>query len=164
MSITNATNTYRSFNGVNQGFTAFPIPLPEYFYPSSDSGSNLEPPQIKFNKDRCRLQILMPLGNVTSSFSGAAQRYYVPPKTPTFIEGYLWVENGLRDAELKAAAEKAAAEKLALERAAAEKSALEKAAAERAAIKKTTITCVKGKTIKKVSAINPKCPSGYKRR
>jgi hypothetical protein len=27
--------------------------------------------------------------------------------------------------------------------------------------KKTTITCVKGKTTKKVTAINPKCPSGY---
>jgi len=29
--------------------------------------------------------------------------------------------------------------------------------------KKTTITCVKGKKIKKVAAINPKCPVGYKR-
>ena len=28
--------------------------------------------------------------------------------------------------------------------------------------KKTTITCVKGKLIKKVSAVSPKCPSGYK--
>ena len=32
------------------------------------------------------------------------------------------------------------------------------------ATKKTTINCIKGKTIKKVSAINPKCPSGYKKR
>jgi hypothetical protein len=30
--------------------------------------------------------------------------------------------------------------------------------------KKTTITCVKGKTVKKITALNPKCPSGYKRR
>ena len=30
--------------------------------------------------------------------------------------------------------------------------------------KKTTITCVKGKTTKKVTAIKPKCPSGYKKR
>ncbi|NDF90169.1 MAG: hypothetical protein EB113_06285 [Actinobacteria bacterium] len=28
--------------------------------------------------------------------------------------------------------------------------------------KKTTITCVKGKTTKKVTGVNPKCPSGYK--
>lgn len=30
--------------------------------------------------------------------------------------------------------------------------------------KKTTITCVKGKTTKKVTAVNPKCPSGYKKK
>ena len=29
---------------------------------------------------------------------------------------------------------------------------------------KSTITCVKGKTIKKVTAVNPKCPSGYKKK
>lgn len=31
------------------------------------------------------------------------------------------------------------------------------------AAKKTTITCVKGKTTKKVTAVNPKCPTGYKK-
>jgi len=30
--------------------------------------------------------------------------------------------------------------------------------------KKTTITCAKGKKIKKVSAVKPKCPAGYKKR
>jgi hypothetical protein len=30
------------------------------------------------------------------------------------------------------------------------------------ASKKVTITCVKGKTIKKVTAVTPKCPAGYK--
>ena len=30
--------------------------------------------------------------------------------------------------------------------------------------KKTTITCVKGKTVKKVTAVNPKCPTGYKKK
>jgi hypothetical protein len=30
--------------------------------------------------------------------------------------------------------------------------------------KKMTITCVKGKTVKKITAIKPKCPSGYKRK
>ena len=33
-----------------------------------------------------------------------------------------------------------------------------------AALKKTTITCVKGKTTKKVTAVNPKCPTGYKKK
>ena len=31
-------------------------------------------------------------------------------------------------------------------------------------VKKTTITCVKGKTTKKVTAVNPKCPTGYKKK
>jgi hypothetical protein len=31
-------------------------------------------------------------------------------------------------------------------------------------VKKTTITCVKGKTSKKVTAVNPKCPTGYKKK
>ena len=30
--------------------------------------------------------------------------------------------------------------------------------------KKTTITCVKGKTVKKVTGVAPKCPSGFKKR
>ena len=30
--------------------------------------------------------------------------------------------------------------------------------------KKTTITCVKGKTTKKVTAVKPKCPAGYKKK
>jgi hypothetical protein len=30
--------------------------------------------------------------------------------------------------------------------------------------KKITITCTKGKTIKKVTAVNPKCPAGYKKK
>jgi len=33
-----------------------------------------------------------------------------------------------------------------------------------AAAKATTITCVKGKTTKKVTAVNPKCPTGYKKK
>ncbi len=30
--------------------------------------------------------------------------------------------------------------------------------------KSATISCVKGKTVKKVTAVNPKCPTGYKKR
>jgi hypothetical protein len=33
-----------------------------------------------------------------------------------------------------------------------------------AAVKKTSITCLKGKTSKKVTAVNPKCPTGYKKK
>jgi hypothetical protein len=38
------------------------------------------------------------------------------------------------------------------------------AAAPKAPAKKITIQCVKGKTVKKVTAVKPKCPSGYKKR
>ena len=31
-------------------------------------------------------------------------------------------------------------------------------------MKKTSITCIKGKLTKKVSAVNPKCPAGYKKK
>jgi hypothetical protein len=37
-------------------------------------------------------------------------------------------------------------------------------AAPKVVAKKTTITCVKGKTTKKVTAVNPKCPAGYKKK
>ena len=30
--------------------------------------------------------------------------------------------------------------------------------------KKITITCIKGKVTKKVTAVNPKCPTGYKKK
>ena len=71
-----------------------------------------------------------------------------------------------QEAEAKAAAElvarleaeaKAAAELVARLEAEA-KAKLE------AANKKVTITCVKGKTVKKVTSVNPKCPSGYKKK
>jgi hypothetical protein len=32
------------------------------------------------------------------------------------------------------------------------------------AAKKTSITCVKGKTTKKVTAVKPTCPKGYKKK
>ena len=83
-----------------------------------------------------------------------------------------------QEAEAKAAAElkakqeadaKAAAELKAKEeadaKAAADQLAAEKSAASKAAsLKKTTITCLKGKLTKKVTAINPKCPTGYKKK
>jgi len=37
-------------------------------------------------------------------------------------------------------------------------------AAAKPVVKATTITCIKGKTTKKVTAVNPKCPAGYKKK
>jgi hypothetical protein len=65
-------------------------------------------------------------------------------------------------ADAKAIADKAAADAKAI----ADKAAADaKAIADKAAVpKKTTITCIKGKITKKVTAVNPKCPSGYKKK
>ena len=65
-----------------------------------------------------------------------------------------------QDADAKAAADKAAADLKAKQDADA-KAAADKLAA---ASKKTTITCVKGKLTKKVTAVKPLCPKGYKKK
>jgi len=65
------------------------------------------------------------------------------------------------EADLKAAAELKAKQEAEL-KAAAELKAKQEAAAKAALAKKLTITCVKGKLIKKVTAVKPKCPRGYK--
>jgi hypothetical protein len=66
-----------------------------------------------------------------------------------------------QEAEAKAAAELKAKQD-AEAKAAAELKAKQEAEAKGAAVKKTTITCVKGKLTKKVTAVKPKCPAGYK--
>ena len=44
----------------------------------------------------------------------------------------------------------------------AELKAQQEAATKAASAKKTTINCIKGKLTKKVTAVKPKCPTGYK--
>jgi len=68
-----------------------------------------------------------------------------------------------QDAEAKAAAELKAKQD-AEAKAAAELKAKQEAAAKAAAAKKTTITCTKRKLTKKVTAVKPKCPAGYKKK
>ena len=66
---------------------------------------------------------------------------------------------------LRAAADKAAADKAAADKAAADKAAADKAAADKARpMKKVTITCTKGKLVKRVTAVKPLCPAGYKKK
>jgi hypothetical protein len=70
-----------------------------------------------------------------------------------------------QEAEAKAAAElkaKQEAEAKAAAELKAKQEAEAKAAALAASKKKVTITCVKGKLTKKVTAITPKCPTGFK--
>lgn len=71
-----------------------------------------------------------------------------------------------QDAEAKAAAELKAKQE-AEAKAAAELKAKKEAEAKAAAaknIKKSTINCIKGNLTKKVTAVNPKCPKGYKKK
>jgi hypothetical protein len=49
-------------------------------------------------------------------------------------------------------------------KAAAELKAKQKAEAKAAALRKTTITCIKGKLVKKVTAVKPLCPAGFKKK
>ena len=71
-----------------------------------------------------------------------------------------------QEAEAKAAADRAAAELKAKQEAEAKAEAAKILASAKTAAtnKKTTITCVKGKLTKKVTAVKPTCPKGYKKK
>jgi M6 family metalloprotease-like protein len=68
-----------------------------------------------------------------------------------------------QEADLKAAAE-LKAKSDAEAKIAAELKAKQEADAKAAATRKSTITCIKGKLVKKVTAVKPKCPTGYKKK
>jgi hypothetical protein len=68
-----------------------------------------------------------------------------------------------QEADAKTAAELKAKQE-ADAKAAAELKAKQEADAKAAALKKTTITCLKGKLVKKVTAVKPVCPKGYKKK
>ena len=67
-----------------------------------------------------------------------------------------------QEAEVKATELKAQQEAEA--KTAAELKAKQEEEAKAAALKKTTITCLKGKLVKKVTAVKPVCPKGYKKK
>jgi len=68
-----------------------------------------------------------------------------------------------QEAEAKAAADLKAKQE-AEAKAAADLKAKQEAEAKAAVLKKTTITCLKGKLVKKVTAVKPFCPKGYKKK
>jgi hypothetical protein len=71
-----------------------------------------------------------------------------------------------QEAEAKAVAELKAKQEaeVAATKAALELKAKQEAEAKASATKKQSITCIKGKLTKKVSAVKPKCPTGYKKK
>ena len=109
-------------------------------------------------------------GNYHSGGTAIAYKLDLVNEAETFVLK-IKAEEVIAASELKAKKEadaKAAAELNAKQeedaKVAAELKAKQEAEAKAAAQKKTTITCVKGKLIKKVTAIKPKCPAGYKKR
>ena len=82
----------------------------------------------------------------------------------SFIEAKSAAElKAKQEAEAKAAADKAAGEKI-ISDAKAEAARILAAAKAAASKKKITITCEKGKLTKKVTAVKPVCPKGYKKK
>lgn len=126
-------------------------------------------PNFKYEFDVLRLKFDLPPALLSTK---------VCDSEPAFSSKYANLVAGLSDAMTVAleriraqedlqAQEKAKAEAEAKAKAEAEakaKADAEAKAKAEAAMKKISITCVKGKLIKKVTAINPKCPSGYKKK
>jgi hypothetical protein len=69
-----------------------------------------------------------------------------------------------QEAEAKAKAAELKAVQESEAKAAIDLKAKQEADAKAAALKKTTITCLKGKLVKKVTAVKPVCPKGYKKK
>ena len=69
-----------------------------------------------------------------------------------------------QEAEVKATAELKVKQEAEEARLAAELKAKQEAEAKAAALKKTTIICLKGKIVKKVTSLKPVCPKGYKKK
>jgi len=85
-------------------------------------------------------------------------RYWVVGQFDVFGSEFQSQLSAKAAAELKARQDA----ELAATKAAEELRAKQEAEAQAAALKKKSITCVKGKLIKKVTSVKPKCPTGYK--
>lgn len=71
-----------------------------------------------------------------------------------------------QDEEARVLAEKIASDRLAAELKSKQEAESKAArdAAQAAAVKRATITCVKGKTVRKVTAVKPVCPKGFRKK
>ena len=101
-------------------------------------------------------------GGFMANFSTPNKFLYLIKSAEAFVEEQkktqlVKAEEARLAAELKAKQEAEA-------KAAAELKAKQEAEAKAAAVKKTTITCIKGKLVKKVTAVKPVCPKGYKKK
>jgi len=91
---------------------------------------------------------------VGQEFIGDTLRMFVFSKTSSSITFYVFPDSMADSIEVR---------DLKIEsKAAIEKAASAMRAKEAATSRKSTITCIKGKQLKKVTAVQPKCPTGYK--
>jgi membrane protein involved in colicin uptake len=103
-------------------------------------------------------------------YCGKLSDFPITPVCPPDRQAVIDAAKAKAEAELKAKAEaelKAKAEAELKAKAEAELKAKKEAEAKAAVakkIKKSTINCFKGNLTKKVTAVNPKCPKGYKKK
>jgi M6 family metalloprotease-like protein len=137
---------------------------------NSGTGSFIESPKYTLLiKDNIGLKLSLSLIPKDLANSDAAKQLFTDAENTRISNVKLiQAENEAKAAaELKAKQEAEAkaiadAKVVAEAKAAADLKAKQEAEAKAAAAKKTTITCIKGKLTKKVTAVKPKCPTGYK--
>ncbi len=126
------------------------------------SVSGLEPGQTVSVSVATSLQLLK-FNSITMVGKAGLTPEQIEKETKLAVEKILAEANAraeaIREAQKLAEARIEAEQKLAEARALAEKIIME---AKAAIAKKTAIVCVKGKLTKKVTAVKPKCPNGYK--
>ena len=118
---------------------------------------------------------ILGLGDIkpTTEFTSTQEDTWQPPYGPIPLSDYdtgmirqLYGESTcpstFRNPEVRAAAELKAKQQADAKAAAELKAKQEAEAKAVATLKKTTIICLKGKLSKKVTAVKPKCPTGYK--
>ena len=126
-----------------------------YYYPYSGADSCTSS-YVSINQSGSKVTVRYSKGGCLNP----AQRFQYQTKYIQIPTLDLLYGGGKADLERKAIVEaKAKAEAEA--KAAAELKAKQEA---EVAKKKSTISCIKGKTVKKVTAVNPKCPAGYKKK
>jgi hypothetical protein len=105
--------------------------------------------------------IKVPLRDLLSTQSVSTDTKVIETKDDSYYQAIAAAEIAKFEEELRVRQEAEA--KAAVDKAAAElKAKQDKEAEASAAKKKTTITCTRGKLLKKVTAIKPKCPTGYR--
>ena len=130
--------------------------------------TNLEPGEMASVTIATSLQLLKWNSNIVVGKAGLTPEQ-IEKETKLAVERILAEANAkaaaIKDAQKLTEAKIEAERKLTEAKALAEKIVAEaKAASTISANKKTTITCIKGKLSKKITALKPVCPSGYKKK